>query len=95
MNGPYDDIFVFDNYAVVLKDKKDINAIYLSNFRGDIVPLNFEIPLYNDLTFTDGTFDAITFWDYTGKGDYSMIGAIRTPGAITLYVFDLAINYEN
>ena len=38
-NGPYDDIFVFDNYAVVVdKAKKIVSAVYFDQHRGDLVP---------------------------------------------------------
>ena len=93
-NGPYDDIFVFDKYAVVIKDKKLVNAVYFDKFRGGTVPFNFEMPLYDDLQFTQNTFAKITFWDYTGKGNWKMFGAIQTMGAVTIYKFDMDINYE-
>ena len=38
LNGPYDDIFVFDKYAVVVKDEATINAIYFDLYRGKLVP---------------------------------------------------------
>jgi hypothetical protein len=41
IDGPYDDIFVFDNYAVVVKNNNEINAIYFDGYRGDVVPFNF------------------------------------------------------
>ena len=47
--GPYDDIFVFDHFAVVIKNKNIINAVYYDKFRGKVVPFNFEMPLYDDL----------------------------------------------
>ena len=40
-------------------------------------------------------FEAITFEDFTGRGNYRMIGAIRTQGALTIYAFSDAINAES
>ena len=34
MGGPYEDFFLFDDYAIVLKNKNKINAIYYKNFKG-------------------------------------------------------------
>lgn len=93
--GPYDDIFVFDHYAIVLKNKNLINAVYFEKFRGNVVPFNFEMPLYDDLEFSSDLFEKITFWDYTGKGNWRMFGAIKTQGSVTIYKFDQDINYEN
>jgi len=93
--GPYDDIYVFDHYAIVLKNKNLINAVYFEKFRGNVVPFNFEMPLYDDLEFTSDLFEKITFWDYTGKGNWRMFGAIKTQGSVTIYKFDQDINYEN
>ena len=92
--GPYDDIFVFDHFAVVIKNKNIINAVYYDKFRGKVVPFNFEMPLYDDLQFTDNTIAKITFWDYTGKGNWNMFGAVQTMGAVTIYKYDMDVNYE-
>ncbi len=92
--GPYDDIFVFDHFAVVIKNKNIINAVYYDKFRGKVVPFNFEMPLYDDLQFTDNTIAKVTFWDYTGKGNWNMFGAIQTMGAVTIYKYDMDVNYE-
>ena len=78
IGGPYDDFYLFDDYAIVLKDKNKIKAIYFKDFKEKTVPINFEIPLYNDLQYTTHTFDAIAFENYSGRGNYRMIGAIRT-----------------
>jgi len=47
--GPYGDFFLFDDYAIVLKNQNKINAIYYKNYKGKAVPSNLEMPLYNDL----------------------------------------------
>lgn len=52
------------------------------------------MPLYNDLQYTNHVFEAITFEDYTGRGNYRMLGAIRTQGALTIYAFSDAINAD-
>ena len=39
-------------------------------------------------------FEAIAFEDYSGRGNYRMIGAIRTQGALTIYGFSDAINAD-
>ena len=37
-NGPYDDVFVFDNYAIVVDSTKQIiSAVYFDEYRGDVV----------------------------------------------------------
>ena len=93
-DGPYDDIFVFDKYAVVMKNKNVISAVYYNDFRGNIVPVNYVIALYDDLKIGSNVFQKITFWDYTGQGDYKMIAAITSSGSVSIYAFDDAINYE-
>ena len=86
-------MFVFDKYAIVLKDKsKVISAVYFDKFREEVVPPQMEIALYDELEYTDATFDKVTFWDYSGKNDYQMLGAIRTSGAITIHPFDFTID---
>lgn len=42
LNGPYDDIFVFDKYAIVVKNTNLINVVYFDQFRGQVVPSNYE-----------------------------------------------------
>ena len=86
-NGPYDDFFLFDGYAIVMKDKNKIYAIYYNNWKKKAVPSNLEIPLYNNLQYTNHVFEAITFEDYSGRGNWRMLGAIRTQGALTIYTF--------
>ena len=66
LGGPYDDFFLFDDYAIVLKDKNKIKAIYYKNFKGLSVPSNLEVPIYNDLQYSNHEFEAITFEDYSG-----------------------------
>ena len=63
VNGPYDDIFVFDNYAIVIKDQKEVKAVFFDKFRQNTVPFNFEVVIYDDLKSSDSTFDAVTYWD--------------------------------
>ena len=46
------------------------------------------------MEFTTETIDKVTFWDYTGRGDYQMIAAIRSAAAITIYKFEAAINFN-
>ena len=75
-----------------MKDKNKIYAIYYNNWKEKAVPSNLEIPLYNNLQYTNHVFDAITFEDYSGKGNWRMLGAIRTQGALTIYTFRQAIN---
>ena len=89
-NGPYDDIFVFNNYTIVVKNKKDINVIYCDSFRGKLVPTNYEIRLYGE---TVGTYEAVTLRDWKSNGDLSMVVAVRTDGAITIYVHTSNVNY--
>ena len=49
--GPYEDLFVFDEFAIVLKNEgKLISAIYFDMNREDkIVPPHMERDLYNEL----------------------------------------------
>ena len=47
------------------------------------------------MEFTTETIDKVTFWDYTGRGDYQMIAAIRSAAAITIYKFEAAINFSD
>ena len=42
VNGPYDEFFVFDKYAITVKDKNKVNAIYYENFKGAAVNSNYE-----------------------------------------------------
>ena len=38
-NGPYDDVFVFDFYAIVVDSSKQVvSAVYFDQYRGDVVP---------------------------------------------------------
>lgn len=60
------------------------------------MPVGFEAELYNEYKLQeDTTIEKITFWDYSGNGDWTMLGVIRTPGAVTAYKFDMAINAED
>lgn len=57
-------MFVFDKYAVVLKDEsKLISAVYFDQFRGEVVLPQYEIALYDEFEYTDASFDKVTFWD--------------------------------
>lgn len=49
IDGPYSDVFVFDKYAITIKNENIVNAVYYSNFRGKFVPANYEMAIYNDL----------------------------------------------
>ena len=92
MNGPYDDVSIFDKYAITINYKKNIvNAVYYQQFKGTPVPENYESAIYDDLQFTSDTIENVAFWDYTGKGDYRMIAAIKSSGALTLYLFEYDI----
>ena len=38
-NGPYDDVFIFDKYAIVVDSNKQlVSAVYFDQYRGDVVP---------------------------------------------------------
>ena len=38
-NGPYDDVFIFDKYAIVIDEKKQrVSAVYFDQYRKDVVP---------------------------------------------------------
>lgn len=52
---------------------------------------NYESAIYDDLQFTSDTIENVAFWDYTGKGEYRMIAAIKSSGALTLYLFEYDI----
>ena len=91
MNGPYDDVSIFDKYAITIKDKNKVNAVYYQQFKGTVVSDNYESAIYDDLQFTSDTIENVAFWDYTGKGDYRMIAAIKSFGALTLYLFEYDI----
>ena len=49
--GPYEDLYVFDEYAIALKNEgKLISTIYFDMIREDkLVRANMESDLYNDL----------------------------------------------
>ena len=81
---------MFNNYTIVVKNKKDINVVYYDKFRGKLVPANYEIRLYSE---TVGTFEAVTVRDWNSNGDLSMAVAVRTDGAITIYIQNSNINY--
>ena len=49
VKGPYDDVFVFDKYAITIKDKNKVNAVYYDNFKGVAVNDNYESSIYDDL----------------------------------------------
>jgi len=40
--------------------------------------------LFDDFVETDTTFDRITLWDYSGRGDYLILAAVRTSAAVTI-----------
>ena len=48
-NGPYDDVFIFDEYAITIKDKNKVNAVYYNLFKGTVVNDNYESAIYDDL----------------------------------------------
>ena len=88
-------MFIFDKYAIVVRNNNLIDIVYYDQFRGREVPVNFEVELYNDLRFRNEFFEKVTFWDYTGRGNYQMLAAIKSSGAITIYSFESAINPES
>ena len=94
VNGPYDDVFVFDKYAITIKDKNKVNAVFYDNFKGAVIASNYEASVYDDLQFTSDTFENVAFWDYTGQGDFRMLAAIKSQGAVTLYLFESDIQPE-
>ena len=49
MGKQFEDFFLFDEYAILLRDRKQIKVIYFRNFLGQTVPPNYEVPLYNEL----------------------------------------------
>ena len=88
VKGPYADVFVFDKYAITINsDKNIVNAVFFDKFRGTTVNENFEAAIYSDLEFTSDTIENVAFWDYSGKGDFQMLAAIKSSGAVTLYAF--------
>ena len=93
--GPYEDLFVFDKYSIVLKEGgKIISTVYFDQFKygGKQALPQYEKSLYDDLQYTNHKFERITFWDQSGNGDYLMLGAIRSPGAITIHPFSFTID---
>ena len=93
--GPYQDIFVFDKYAIVLKNEsKIISTVYFDQFRygGKKALPQYEKTLFNELEYSNHRFEKIAFWDQSGRGDYLMLGAIRSPGAITIHPFSFTID---
>ena len=42
INGPYDDLWVFDHYAVTIKNQNEVEVIYYEEFRGGQVPVYAE-----------------------------------------------------
>ena len=88
-------MFVFDKYAIVVRNNNLIDIVYYDQFRGREVPVNFEVELYNDMQFRNEFFEKVTFWDYTGRGNYIMLAAIKSSGAITIYSFESAINPDS
>mgnify|MGYP006889601728 CR=1 FL=1 len=92
VGGPYDDFFVFDEYAVVLKDQKIINVIFFDQFRGQVLASNYEMIGYNDLRFTQNTIIGMTFWDASGRGDYTCFAAVKSQGAVVIYPFSMTVS---
>ena len=93
LGGPYNDFFLFDNYAIAIKDKNVVKAIYFDQFRGGIVLAQAEKEINDELKYFGETFERVTFWDYSGEGDFRMIAAVRSPASIAIYGFDSAINW--
>lgn len=94
-DGPYSDIFVFDRYGIAIKGGNVVKAIYFNQFRGEVVPVLAEEKINDDLLQRGDTFERVTFWDYTGQGDFKMLAAIRSPASIAIYGFDSAINWKD
>lgn len=92
-NGPYDDIFVFDDYAVVLKNKRVIYAVYYEQFLGKVVPGYLVKTLYNTLE-AGSTIQKIVFFDKSGEGDFIAVGAVKSAKALFLYPFELSIDWQ-
>ena len=84
LGGPYSNLFLFDGYAIAVKDDQVVQAIWFDQFRGKPVPQGLMVDLLAEFDGTDSTFEKITFWDMTGSGNYAMLAAVRTPGAVTL-----------
>ena len=47
--GPYNDVFIFDKYAIVMLNNNLIDIVYYDQFKGREVPERLEVELYNDL----------------------------------------------
>ena len=59
LNGPYDDIFVFDRYAITMKNSNLINVVFFEKWIGGLVSPSDERALYDTLEWTQDTFDVV------------------------------------
>lgn len=55
LDGPYDDLFVFDSHAIALKDSKVIKTVWFDQYRGKAVPLFMVTDLFDEYKNTDFT----------------------------------------
>ena len=88
--GPYRDVFVFDDYAVVLAETT-VNAVFFDSYRGKTVPINLEQAVYYPED-SDSKIARIDFWDQTGRGDYRPIVAIGNSFRMYIYPFTMEID---
>ena len=93
MNGPYDDVFVFDKYALVIKDGNKVNAVYFDQYRGKLVPGNLEQTLNDDYEDLGAQIVKATAWDQNGNGDYQLLVAVRTSGSLIIHPFLSVVEY--
>lgn len=87
--GPYRDVFVFDDYAIVLKET--VNAVFFDSYRGKIVPKNLEQAIYFPEN-SDTKIARIDFWDQTRRGDYRPILAIGNSLRMYIYPFTIEVD---
>ena len=62
-DGPYDDFFVFDDYAITIKDQNKLNAVFYTDYVGNVVNSNLEVKIYDDMEQSGETFQKVTFWE--------------------------------
>ena len=89
MKGPYRDLFVLDDYAIVLTNT--VNAIYYDQYRGKVVPKNLEQPIYS-VNEEEESISKLAFWDSNGRGDYKPVLAVKTDRRMYVYSYIMGVD---
>ena len=94
-DGPYDDIFVFDDYALALKNSRLIYAVFFDEVRNKVVPGYLVKMVYNTLE-RGSKIERMVVFDQDGQGDFNAVCAIKgADGVLLMYPYEIDIDWQD